>query len=62
VLICKSNNHCLISLISKYHKTMEFLGPESCITHSPMFESGICKIIGNEELNLDEVQGPADNG
>ena len=44
------------ALILKYPQTMEFLGPASHIIHSPMFESGICKIIKNKELNVDEEQ------
>ena len=44
------------ALILKYPQTMEFLGPESRIVHSPMFESRICKIIENKELNVDEEQ------
>ena len=44
------------ALILKYPQTMEFLGPASRILHSPMFESGICKIIENKELNVDEEE------
>jgi len=44
------------ALILKYPQTIEFLGPASRIIHSPMFESGICKIIENKELNVDEEQ------
>jgi len=44
------------ALISKYPQTIEYLGSESRIVHSPKFESGICKIIqgGDEELDEDE--------
>ena len=35
---------------------MEFLGPASCIVHSPIFESGICKFIENKQLNVDEEE------
>lgn len=44
------------ALILKYPQTIKFLGPASRIIHSPMFESGICKIIENKELNIDEEQ------
>ena len=44
------------ALISKYPQTVEFLGPASCIVHSPIFESGICKIIENKQLNVDKEE------
>jgi hypothetical protein len=44
------------ALILKYPQTMEFLGPASLIVHSSMFESGICKIIENKELTVDEEE------
>ena len=46
----------LDALILEYPQTVEYLGPDSHIVHSPKFESGICKIIqGNEELDVEEA-------